>query len=387
MLRADVQKFYPSVYTHSIAWAVETKAKAKANMKSMALLGNRLDTCVRSCQAGQSMGIPIGPDTSWVLSELLLASVDEALAKELGGAKGNRAVDDYELYFRSAGQAENALTELQGCLAYYGLDLNSDKTAIAPLPAPLDDQWTRQLRSFALRTTKVAQINDLLNYFSIAFEAAADNPTDSVLRYAIQRIESETLLKTSWQTYQDLLLQCALGEPGTLQYVLAATRRHQIAGRAVDKDRFQETITQLIARHQPLAHGSEVAWAAWASIALGIQLSTTAVKRLPKSDDPLVPLLALNASALGLAPGIDQSRWSKLMIADELHGKYWLLAYEALIRKWLPSANGVDYVAADTAFSFMKTNRVHFYTAKSSATTVPKWPRVFSLAKLLGYDL
>jgi hypothetical protein len=132
MLRADVQKFYPSVYTHSIAWAVETKAKAKTKLKSMALLGNRLDACIRQAQLGQSVGIPIGPDTSWVISEVILAAVDELLAKQLGGIRGNRAVDDYELYFKTAGEAEDALTSLQAALAYYGLDLNSSKQGAAP---------------------------------------------------------------------------------------------------------------------------------------------------------------------------------------------------------------------------------------------------------------
>ena len=42
VLQTDISRFYSSIYTHSLPWAVHTKAVAKANHK-LTLLGNRLD--------------------------------------------------------------------------------------------------------------------------------------------------------------------------------------------------------------------------------------------------------------------------------------------------------------------------------------------------------
>jgi hypothetical protein len=92
LLRADVARFYPSVYTHSIPWAIHGKAFAKANRDNRHW-GNKLDMLQRNCQDGQTNGIPVGPDTSLVISELLLCRVDKRLADRR--IKGLRYMDDY----------------------------------------------------------------------------------------------------------------------------------------------------------------------------------------------------------------------------------------------------------------------------------------------------
>lgn len=70
VLQTDISRFYSSIYTHSIAWALHTKATAKANRR-FTLLGNKIDYWVRMGQDQQTVGIPIGPDTSLVLRNSL----------------------------------------------------------------------------------------------------------------------------------------------------------------------------------------------------------------------------------------------------------------------------------------------------------------------------
>jgi len=43
------------------------------------------------------------------------------------------------------------------------------------------------------------------------------------------------------------------------------------------------------------------------------------------------------------------------MTPDELYGEAWLLAYEALVRNWLPSATGNNYVSVDAAFGSLES--------------------------------
>jgi hypothetical protein len=76
---AEIARFYPSIYTHSIPWALHGKATAKATMGHSALLGDRLDRLMRKGQDNQAVGIPIGPDTSLVVAEILLSVIDQGL--------------------------------------------------------------------------------------------------------------------------------------------------------------------------------------------------------------------------------------------------------------------------------------------------------------------
>ena len=60
LLRTDLARFYPSIYTHSIPWAIHGKTAARSD-KKYKLLGNRLDLWLRETQDKQTGGIPIGP--------------------------------------------------------------------------------------------------------------------------------------------------------------------------------------------------------------------------------------------------------------------------------------------------------------------------------------
>jgi len=387
LLITDIQQFYPSIYTHALPWALHSKPVAKSQRDNK-FLGNRLDAWVRYSQDDQTRGIPIGPDTSWVLAEILLTSVDLELEKQIGFLRGFRAIDDYELTFRDRSQAETAIGTLQSVLSNFELQLNEEKTRIIELPFPLDETWPLQLKTFRFSSAPSSQIRDLITYFSLAFELASKYPTASVLRYAIARVSSEAFRSTTWPTYQDLLVQSALAEPGALRYVLSELRKYQQEDHHIDKDRLQELLDQLISRHQPLGHGSEVAWAVWTAITLEISLMESSTDKLTQIEDPLIPLLTLHAESEKLTAGnLDKSRWASLMTPEELWRNNWLLCYEANIKGWLPSVGKKDHVSLDPCFSFLKSNGVSFYNNQALSTKNPRSKSQFSFAQLIGYGI
>jgi hypothetical protein len=77
VLYTDVGQFYSSLYTHSIPWALHTKEHAKANINKTD--GDKIDAALRAASGGQTVGIPIGPDSSFVVAEVVLTAVDAAL--------------------------------------------------------------------------------------------------------------------------------------------------------------------------------------------------------------------------------------------------------------------------------------------------------------------
>ena len=174
-LHTDISQFYPSIYTHSLPWAIHGKSYAKSHMNKTA--ADSIDRALRAQQEGQTIGIPIGPDSSLVVAEAILTSVDAKLTHLK--PSGFRYVDDYEIGFGSLAEAEEMLTELQGLLAEYELHLNPRKTSIIEGPIPLDEDWVIELGRFAFRdSTPVRQLNDAIS-FSRAVRPAEEASTTS----------------------------------------------------------------------------------------------------------------------------------------------------------------------------------------------------------------
>lgn len=105
LLKADISRFYPTIYTHIIPWALHSKKLSKASLNDKSLFntlfgfGNDIDKFVRATQENQTIGIPIGPETSLVISEIIGGAIDMRLQTELKEKKirlkGFRFVDDF----------------------------------------------------------------------------------------------------------------------------------------------------------------------------------------------------------------------------------------------------------------------------------------------------
>ncbi len=367
VLQTDINRFYHSIYTHSIPWALHTKPTAKAN-HALTLLGNRIDYWVRMGQDGQTVGIPIGPDTSLVIAELIMQRCDEELLTRLPGLRGHRFIDDYELSFQTRTEAEDAFHILETCLSGFELALNPKKTQVLELPLPLEAPWVTELQRFTFRSSRSGQAADLSNFFTRAYSLHSNNLGDPVLQFAVARLRPISIDPANWALFQKLLLLCVIPQPASFPYVLDQIITRKNAGAAPILPELEEIANTLIASHSILKHSSEVANAAWACLALGLRLHDKAVDLICKCDDPIVALLALDCEQHALvSKPLDKTLWSSHMAQDELYDAHWLLAYEANIKGWLPSAGGGDHVAGDANFGFLKANGVYFYDASLGA--------------------
>ena len=82
IVNTDIANFYPSIYSHSVPWAVVGLDEAKANRGNREKWYNQLDRALRLTTRDETNGIAIGPATSNIIAEAILARVDDNLAKE-----------------------------------------------------------------------------------------------------------------------------------------------------------------------------------------------------------------------------------------------------------------------------------------------------------------
>ena len=133
VLHADIADCYASVYTHSVAWAVHGKPKAKANKHDQALIGNAIDGRIQDMQNGQTNGIPQGSVLLDLIAELVLGYADLALSRRLDKDKISdfqilRYRDDYRIFVNDSQVGEIILKALTEILIALGLKLNVSKT-------------------------------------------------------------------------------------------------------------------------------------------------------------------------------------------------------------------------------------------------------------------
>lgn len=387
VVTADVSQWYPSTYTHSFTWALDGKLATKAAIaagRGGRRLGDRLDRAVQRAQSNQTIGMPIGPDTSFVLGELILSQCDAALLTK--SAKrwlmGFRYYDDYELYVRTSGEADKALAALENALGEYELSLNPYKVEVLPLPQALEDEWVSALKRIDLRANAGQERTDLTLLFDEAFRLRSRYPNDHVLAYALGRfvdrygVEGHRVKPANWAHLERLLLQASLAEPGVLQKAVHVIYWAKQRGWPINKPLLTNALTSLVVTEAARGHASEVAWALWAAIVLGVRVRAQAARLVSNSNDDIVALVALHARDVGaIGAGLDVREWAKVVSANELWGAHWLLAYEAYEHGWL--AGPVDHIAADPAFLHLRTGNVRFYdAAKALPAALAKSPTV-----------
>lgn len=372
--RADVAKFYASVYTHAIPWALHTKSKAKKNRKYTkvnGMYGNLLDELSRSLQEGQTVGLPVGPDTSFVIAEVVLSAVDVLTTEKLGKKlPGLRYVDDYEIACNSLDEAEQVQHALQDALSEFELQLNAQKTGILELPDALDLAWVHELSTFDLGEPLNSRDSRLTRYFSRAFELTRKHPNEAVLKYAIQRLASSEPNRQS-RMMQLLLLQAAALEPGSMPAALFIVQEQQKAGLKPDQHALTRALTEVIVRNAPLQYGGDVSWALWGAAVFGVKLPSLAVKALSRLTDPCAILLALHMESEGrFRAKLDRSQWNTLIDAHELWGSSWLVAYEATGQGWLGSSKS-DPATTDSFFKSARSEGVRFYDPAAAKSIPP----------------
>ena len=360
LLKIDIAKCYNSIYTHSIPWALHTKTASKLARDRRDLLGNELDEDCRKMQDAQTIGLPIGPDSSRIISEIILTSIDIEIQNQLAYIVGIRIIDDYHLYFKSQGDLEVARSVIHKTLKNYELELNQSKERLLDLPELIESEWFSIIRDFRFRNKWKYQRTDLITYFDMVLIYARKFPEELILTYAMSKLRFTVVSNRNWRIFQSLLLNALIFEPKILPYIAQNLISYQTKGYTIDKKMVSDALEQFILFHLRLNNDFEVAWALWILKSLRIKVSETIAIPISDNVNSIVILTALDIYQSGLMPsGLDVSNWTLLLTANNLYSEFWLVAYEVKMKGWIKTP--VDYISKDPFFKILKDNKVSFY--------------------------
>lgn len=195
--KTDISNCFSSIYTHSIEWAIIGFEESKNLLLSKTNhWAKELDSRQRKVKRNETQGIPIGPSTSNIFSEIILSNIDNSLRNN--NFNFYRYIDDYTCFCDTYEEAQNFINYLNNELNKYRLNLNLLKTSIVELPEPINSEWVTLLTlgmpsnyidsSFNKRELTSFEISHFLDY---AIRINKETPDGSVLKYAIGLIMSK----------------------------------------------------------------------------------------------------------------------------------------------------------------------------------------------------
>lgn len=147
-LKLDIQRCFPSIYTHSLSWAIfGDKSLAKKYRGVDNSFPNASDKISQKINFNETHGLVVGPEFSRVIAELLFTRIDidlEIFAKKNGLHNKReyslyRFIDDYFIFAAKKEHIELLQSFLRSELEKYNLTLNIGKTELQEKPFEIYD--------------------------------------------------------------------------------------------------------------------------------------------------------------------------------------------------------------------------------------------------------
>lgn len=350
IVHADISTCFPSIYTHSIPWALVGKDFAKQHAKKIWANEwyNQIDHYAQNCKNGETHGLLIGPHASNLLGEIILTSVDCELVHNWAYI---RNIDDYTCFVKTYEEAQLFLTELATELWKYDLVLNHKKTEITPLPTAMTELWVRQIGSpETFYRNGIMDYIGARSYLDSAVEVMANNKNNSaILNYAIQALPHDNLSKNAVAYCVKTILHLSLLYPYLIQILdkCVFERFH------VDHAQIRDFLKLLYEQGLNNKNYDAVCHAIVFAIKYDVSINLTSAQDIVSADSCLYKLLAFlyfKRNGMRSEVALLRDHAKALKRNDEDFGRNWLFVYEVLPQGDLPGewkalkANGVSFL-------------------------------------------
>ena len=358
VVNTDISNFYPSIYSHSISWALVGVDEAKKNRSKWSKWYNKLDKHLRRTTRDETNGIVIGPATSSIISEAILARIDDSLRNSF---TYYRYIDDYTAFCESYEEAERFVSELSSELTNYKLSLNVGKTHIRPMPMITSSDWIIQLKD-SLPSHSPVTAYDVVTYMDLVVRVADHNPDGSVMKYGLKALANSVLGSTSGPDADTV--ETAVRYAANLAFHHPALI--PLLERLFDKDltnsgqfRYGTELQSIICENARRSRPDAVAWGLYLAGKYNVTVKDCCYDRIIYARDCVCLLLmyiggsqAERLRVIALANSLDKQDLYEI-------DQYWLLLYQLYAEGEI-----IDPYAANpsqaTAFSIMKSEGVTF---------------------------
>lgn len=246
LIETDITNCYGALYTHSIAWALHTKERAKQQRREN-LIGNIIDKYIRAMRYGQTNGLPQGSGLMDFIAEMVLGYIDTLLSDRI---KANditdyhilRYRDDYKIFVNNPHTGEHILKIITEVLAEFGMKLNTLKT-----------NTYDNIILHAIKKDKIAWLikkqsnKDLQKHLLLIYKHALEYPHAGSLIEPLQdfyfRIQKIKALQNHSKSLIAIIVDIAYRNPRT--YAICAAMLSVLLTKLSNKNDQEEIITKI----------------------------------------------------------------------------------------------------------------------------------------------
>jgi hypothetical protein len=329
LVNADVSTCFPSIYSHSLSWALVGKKIAKEKKSHNNEWFNMLDFYVRNTKNGETHGLLIGPHTSNLLSEIILTAIDNELQKK--GWQYIRNIDDYTCYVTNYEQGQNFLIDLSKELRNYNLMINHKKTKITPLPVASAEHWVRKLGIYSKFIEKdLINFKDIQSYLDLVIQIMSQNNMNSaILNFAIKVLSKKKMSANAKDYFIKTVFHLTIIYP----YLITIIEEHLFKPFKVEKDLIKNFTIEIFKEGLKNINYELVSYSLYYSLKYDFLIDNIDLNRLRESKNCIVLLLAyLYSDQNRITAEIKAfKKYARELAKDEGDmNEYWLFVYEAL---------------------------------------------------------
>lgn len=348
VVTTDITRFYPSIYTHSIAWAVYGKERVKHQLSNYkGSLADRIDLLVRSCNRNQTVGIPVGPETSRLIAEIISSRIDQEYlhSNVVASAEAiDRLQDDWTIGVGSLEEAERVLSTISGLYRSYGLDINGSKTSIDRIVVERQSAWISEMGAFLSHRSGRLVGMRLREFLDLALTLQSQNPSAQVVSYALSVVDNMRIDHGDVPTVESFLIRSAVVAPISLDRICRVILDLQNRTGALSAKRIGGRFIRLAEVAIEKGHTYEVIWLLYTLRGLKRPVDAKAVCRaaggMPSAAIALV-LMDMKSKGLGLGK-LPIADWQSQITEDSANTDWtWLMAYEGIRNGWLLDTHGL----------------------------------------------
>ncbi|ESZ74261.1 hypothetical protein X726_22580 [Mesorhizobium sp. L103C105A0] len=370
VVKTDISRFYPTIYTHSISWAAYGKTRVKQEInKYKGSLADRIDLLVRSCNRNQTIGIPIGPESSRIIAEVISSRIDtefHSRCRHIPRECIDRLQDDWFVGVDSLEKAEKVLSIISSVYRDYGLEINGSKTSIESLVASKTTSWIAEIGAFL--SHRPGQLNSvrLREFLQLCLRLQTEFRSEPVVSYALSVIESSLSARSEVEILESFLLKAAAISPMSMDRVCRIFLNLQHRTKALSKQRVTSRFTTLAERYMERGHSFEVIWLLYTLRGLKCPLSSKVISDAAETTaSSSLGLVLLDMQSKGLCiRSLPKAEWENSITDDRVRSDWiWLLAYEGFRHGWLNDKKGL---MAKSFFKPMASRNVVFYDPKKN---------------------
>lgn len=366
---ADVRAFFHSIYTHAIPWAIHGKAWAKQN-RGFEHYGNLLDLFCRNAQDGQTIGLPVGPDTSRLIAEVVASAIDVELCEKLqiSGENASRYVDDYTIGSLGGRNGSSSIAVLRQATAKFELELNNDKSAVHPTSIRLISGWKQAIRSHIPRGNYSNEA--FQRFFYEVSRVSNEQPDINVEKFALQNARLSFVNAEDWDRVQSILINSYRRNSSLVSFLAEVLILRNARGRNIGRDKLKVFLENRIPKLAEENRTGEIVWLMFLAIRTNIELRADVIKSVFQMENSLVALLTNFADSRDLIIGdVDYSVWNSFLNEDSLQSPMWLYAYES-IRQGINTSGNSDFITNNPFFRPLFSKRVSFLNIDNGFNSV-----------------